>query len=260
MKIGIIGYGYVGKAIAAAYEPTQVLINDPLVEDSSSLTEIKAECNVIFVCVPTPQHADGSCDASILTCVLEKLRGYTGLVISKSTALPQIYLELESRYGELKIAHVPEFLTASNAIADYQYPVKIVIGCRQELRQDVFSAIITDKINFDMTTVQFCSIAEAAMFKYLANTMLAMKVIINNEYYDLCNSIGIDWNNVARIAETDPRLGNTHWAVPGPDGSRGFAGACFPKDVSALLSLSKFLNVNMSMLSNAVGKNTKLRN
>lgn len=259
MKIGIIGYGYVGRAVASAYEESEVMINDPVIETSSSLTVIKSECDVIFVCVPTPEHTDGSCDSTILTCVLEKLRGYTGLVICKSTALPQIYTELESKYTDLKLAHVPEFLTAANAVADYQFPVKIVIGCRQELRPEVFSAVITNKITVDMTTVQFCSIAEAAMFKYLANTMLAMKVVINNEYYDICQSLGINWDNVAKIAKTDPRLGDTHWAVPGPDGSRGFGGACFPKDVNALLSLTKFLNTDPSMLEAAVRKNQKLR-
>jgi UDPglucose 6-dehydrogenase len=97
------------------------------------------------------------------------------------------------------------------------------------------------------------------MFKYVANTMLAMKVIMNNEYYDLCNALGISWDNVAKIAAADARLGDTHWAVPGPDGSRGFGGACFPKDTTALLSLAKFLNIDVSMLSAAVTKNQQLR-
>lgn len=259
MKIGIIGYGYVGKAIAAAYDKEQVLINDPL-HESASISDIKAQCDAVFVCVPTPSYADGSCDTTTLVDVLDKLRGYTGFVICKSTAVPQVYAQLELKYSDLKFAHVPEFLTAANAEVDYQYPVNIVIGCKQEYRQDIFSLIITDKINFDMTTVKFCSVAEASMFKYLANTMLAMKVVINNEYYDICTSLGISWDNVARIAETDPRLGNTHWAVPGADGKRGFAGACFPKDVSALLSLAKFLNSDPSMLEAAVKKNQKLRN
>jgi UDPglucose 6-dehydrogenase len=160
----------------------------------------------------------------------------------------------------MKLVHVPEFLTAANAVMDYQCPVKIVVGCRPELRMDVIHAIITDKINYDVTTVSFCSIAEAAMVKYVANTMLAMKVVISNEYYDLCNALGVSWDNVVKVVETDQRLGNTHWRVPGTDGSRGFGGHCFPKDVSALLSLSKFLNTDSSMLEAAVAKNNKLRN
>lgn len=260
MKIGIIGYGFVGKAVAAAYEEDQLLINDPLYKDSTSIKDMKEQANAIFVCVPTPQGDTGECDTRILIDVLGQLNDYTGIIISKSTATPPVYAELESRYSHLKFAHVPEFLTAANAVVDYQYPVNIVIGARQELRQDIFATIITNKIHFDYTRVKFCSVAEASMFKYLANTMLAMKVIINNEYYDLCNSLGISWDNVATVAESDARLGDTHWQVPGPDGSRGFGGACFPKDTAALASLAKFLNVDMSMLNTAIDKNGKIRN
>jgi UDPglucose 6-dehydrogenase len=259
MKIGIIGYGYVGQAVAAAYDKQDILVNDPL-HASTSIADIKAQCAAVFVCVPTPQHADGSCNSSILTGVLDQLRGFNGLVICKSTAVPQVYADLESKYSDVKLAHVPEFLTAANAIEDYLCPVKIVIGCKPELQQDVAGVILTNKVAFDASAVQFCGIAEAAMIKYVANTMLAMKVVINNEYYDICHSLGISWDNVSKIAATDPRLGNTHWAVPGPDGARGFAGACFPKDVAALLSLSKFLNTDPSMLEAAVKKNQKLRN
>jgi UDPglucose 6-dehydrogenase len=259
MKIGIIGYGYVGKAVASAYEESQVLINDPLYKDSVSIDAMKADCKAIFVCVPTPPFRDGSCDTDILVDTVSKLTGYAGYVIIKSTATPQVYIDLESKYSDMKIAHVPEFLTAANAILDYQCPVNIVVGCKPELRMDIISIILTDKIHFDMTTAKFCSISEAAMFKYVANTMLAMKVVINNEYYDLCRSLGISWDNIAKIAETDPRLGSTHWKVPGPDGSRGFAGACFPKDVQALLTLAKFMGSDPSMLEAAVKKNQKLR-
>ena len=86
-----------------------------------------------------------------------------------------------------------------------------------------------------------------------------MKVVINNEYYAVCRALGIDWDSVAKIAQTDPRLGNTHWAVPGPDGQRGFGGACFPKDTAALLSLSRFLGVEATVLAAAVARNQQLR-
>ena len=110
-----------------------------------------------------------------------------------------------------------------------------------------------------MTTIQYCSIGEAAMVKYVANATLAMKVVINNEFYDICRTLGIKWDNVARVASTDPRLGNTHWQVPGPDGARGFGGGCFPKDMNALLSLAQFLHSDPSMLEAAMKKNDKLR-
>jgi UDPglucose 6-dehydrogenase len=262
MKIGIIGYGFVGKAVASAYAPSEVLINDPTLSDSKTLTELKTQCRAIFVCVPTPQYHDGACDTTVLEDVLTQLSGYTGIVISKSTAPPSVYHYFETKkYSHLKFVHAPEFLTAANAEADYQFPTKIVIGCNGiDLRLEAAEVIITDKINYDRSTVQFCSVAEAAMFKYVANTMLAMKVVINNEFYSLCNSLGIKWDNVARIASTDVRLGNTHWQVPGPDGQLGFGGACFPKDTQAMAALAKFMNSDMSMLEAAIKKNKKLRN
>jgi len=258
MKIGIIGYGYVGRAVAAAYHPDEVMINDPA-HASVSIADMTAQCEAVFVCVPTPATDSGACDITILKNVLFSLGNYTGVVICKSTATPAAYAEIEHKFAHLKLAHVPEFLTAANAVDDYLNPVKIVIGCAPELRDSVLRAVYTERINFLLPNVEYCSLAEAAMFKYVANTQLAMKVVINNEYYAVCRALGIDWDNVSAIAKTDPRLGNTHWAVPGPDGSRGFGGACFPKDTAALLSLSRFLGVETTVLAAAVAKNQQLR-
>ena len=66
-------------------------------------------------------------------------------------------------------------------------------------------------------------------------------------------------NVLKDIAKTDSRLGDSHWNVPGPDGSRGFGGACFPKDSSALLNLSNQLNIDMNMLDTSLIKNKKYK-
>lgn len=258
MKIGIIGNGYVGSAVAASYAPSDVLINDPAYSDiSTSISVLKESCDSIFVCVPTPQSDNGACNTGILESVLSELAGFAGLVICKSTASPLVYQRLEDTVG-LRLVHIPEFLTQANAHEDYLYPAKIVVGCRPELVNDVILTIMYSQIDFD-GSIEYCSIAEAAMFKYLANTFLAMKVTVNNEYYDLCDKIGISWDNVAKIAMTDSRLGDTHWRVPGPDGSRGFGGACFPKDVNALYKISQDVNTDMSMLRSTIVKNALYR-
>jgi UDPglucose 6-dehydrogenase len=257
MTVGIIGYGYVGRAVASSYDSKQVLINDPLYPDSVPISQMMLECNGIFVCVPTPQGATGECDTSILESVLEQLRGYTGIVIAKSTASPQVYTFLERTLG-LKLAHVPEFLTQANAIDDYLNPHKIVVGCNHTLWNEVTEFILTDKINH-LGFVQCCTIGEASFFKYMANTMLAMKVVVNNEYYNLAQKMGVRWDVVSHIAKTDSRLGDSHWQVPGPDGSRGFGGMCFPKDTAALAALAEDLGVEVSMLNQAIIRNIELR-
>ena len=257
MKVGIIGYGYVGKAVAASYD--EVLISDPAYpEQSVSIIDITTQCDAVFVCVPTPQSADGACDTSILQSIIDQLTGYDGIVIAKSTASPLVYQELEETSG-LKLAHVPEFLTQANAINDYLMPNKIVIGCKRRITDEVKDVIVNSKIQFD-GDIEFCTIGEAAFFKYMANTFLAMKVIMNNEYYDLANAIGLDWSTLTDIAKADTRLGNTHWQVPGPDGARGFGGACFPKDTAALAKISQDLGVELSVLASAITKNYYYRN
>jgi len=260
MRVGIIGYGYVGSAVAASYPDDKIMINDPRYKlKSKSIRKIKEKCQAIFVCVPTPQSASGECDTSILESVLAKLVGYTGVVIAKSTAGPEVYASLEQRY-ELKLAHVPEFLTQARAKYDYVNPHKIVVGCRADIRQEVADVLMNSAVNFDRVNIEYCTIQEASVFKYLANTQLAIKVIINNEYSDLARRLGVEWDRVVDIARTDYRLGATHWAVPGPDGSRGFGGACFPKDTAALSYIADQHGVALDVLDTAISKNRTYRN
>ena len=119
---------------------------------------------------------------------------------------------------------------------------------------------MSSALNFNRVKIEYCSIEEASYFKYMANCMLAMKVIVNNELYALAHALDLDWDKLSNIAKTDSRLGNTHWAVPGPDGERGYGGACFPKDTAALNYLAEGQQVDMPMLSTAINSNKKYRN
>lgn len=259
MRVGIIGYGYVGSAVAASYPDDKIMINDPKYKlKSKSIKKLKEKCQAIFVCVPTPQSDTGECDTTILGGVLAKLQGYAGIVIAKSTASPEVYADLESRYA-LKLAHVPEFLTQARAKFDYVNPHKIVVGCREEIRQQVADVIMNSAVNFDRVDIEYCTIQEASFFKYLANTQLAIKVVVNNEYADLAKRLGVKWERVVDIARTDYRLGATHWAVPGPDGARGFGGACFPKDTAALSYIAEQYGIAVDVLDTAIARNQILR-
>lgn len=259
MKIGIIGFGYVGSAVAASYADEQVVVYDPKYPElSRPIDEIKNHCSAIFVCVPTPSGTNG-CDTGILDKAIKTLRGYTGIVVIKSTAPPQWYASVEAT-SELRVAHIPEFLTQARAKYDYVNPHKIVVGCKSELRDDITRVLLASAVNFNRVNIEYCSIAEASFFKYMANNFLAMKVIMNNEFAKLAGTIGLDWDRVSSIAKTDSRLGSTHWQVPGPDGNAGFGGACFPKDTEALSVIAQHADVDMSMLNTAIKTNQSIRN
>jgi len=257
MKIGIIGHGFVGRAIANAHDETQLLINDPKLFESVSIEQIKNETSWIYVSVPTPMYDSGEIDTSILESVLDSLQGYQGLVISKCTALPSYYIGAKKKYN-FRLMHVPEFLTAANANKDYMTPDMIVMGgdlpdC--EYYKDV--VVQADKTNTMATKFIVADIGTASAMKYYANSFLATKVVFNNQFAAWCTKQGINWNNLSSINKLDKRLGNTHWDVPGPDGMFGYGGYCFPKDVSALTHSEH--NECLSLLKHQFEVNSQIR-
>ncbi len=261
LKIGIIGYGYVGKAVAASYPNAERFINDPEYTGHkyyADISVIRDHCDAIFVCVPTPQSDSGECDTSIINNVLNQLVKTTAVVICKSTAPPEYYWVKQNDVPNL--VHIPEFLTQARAEFDYVNPHKIVVGCEERLRNRVTDILMDSMINFDrIVNIEYCSIAEASFFKYLANNMLAIKVVMNNEFAELAKNMGLSWNTIAKMAKTDSRLGTSHWQVPGDDREFGFGGACFPKDTQALSYQASKHSVDTSVLNAAIIKNNTMR-
>ena len=101
----------------------------------------------------------------------------------------------------------------------------------------------------------------ASLIKYTINSFLALKVTFFNEIkfvFDSLNSKD-DWLNFISALSKDKRIGDSHMSVPGPDGKYGFGGACFPKDVSALIEYSKELGPELSLLKKANDINNNIR-
>ena len=256
-KIGIVGLGFVGSAIrdSAELECDLVLVDKDPTKGLHTFADLN-NCEAVFVCVPTPQDDDGTCDTSILEGVLEQLKDYSGVIISKCTAPPLVYKKLNAQYPNL--VHAPEFLTAANASKDYYNGKFVIIGGRIQAYRELAEKII--KLGQpNASRVAHCSIEEASLAKYTINTFLATKVNFMNEIYQLANSIGADYNNIASMVVLDERIGESHMRVPGPDGHFGFGGMCFPKDTSALLKAASEAGVTLNVLDAAVKKNTLLR-
>jgi nucleotide sugar dehydrogenase len=258
-KIGIIGLGFVGNAIRSALD--QHFIDLVLVDPGKGLPgtyeDIKA-CDGIFVCVPSPEKDDGSCDTSILENVLTNLKAinYDGVIISKCTAPPDVYMKLGDQYPNL--VHAPEFLTAANAERDYYQGRFCFIGGRVTAYTREAERIIKMS-QPSLEKITHCSIGEASLAKYTINSFLATKVIFMNEIYKVAKASGLEYKNVASMVISDPRIGSSHMQVPGPDGNLGFGGACFPKDTKALLNYAASINETMHVLEAAVKENTFLR-
>jgi len=261
-KIGIVGLGFVGGAIKNAFEQDQFGIElvcvDPAKGYKSTIADLK-NCDAVFICVPTPQDDDGTCDTTPMESVLRELSyiNFQGVIISKCTAPADVYEELNEKYPNL--VHVPEFLTAANANLDYITGTFCIIGGSTKLYQREAERIIRLSQQNLGDNVRYCSIGEASLAKYTINCFMSTKVIFMNEMYNLATKMGLDYNTIAKMVTMDPRFGKSHMQVPGPDGAFGFGGACFPKDTSALLKTAEQQGVDMMVLDAAVKKNTFLR-
>jgi len=256
-KIGIVGAGYVGGAIARAYEDTsaEIICVDADPNKSTGTYQDLMECEAVFVCVPSPSKDNGECDTSILNSVLYLLKDYKNVIISKTTATPDFYQRIQEVYPNL--VHVPEFLTAANAVHDFLTQEHVIIGGAVLAYQREAERIL--KFVQPIKVAAYTSIGEAALVKYVINSFLATKVVFMNEMYELADDLGYDWRKISVLLMSDSRLGGSHMAVPGPDGQFGFGGACFPKDTDALIKFASKRGVNLNTLKTAVKKNDLLR-
>lgn len=259
VRIGIIGLGYVGSAILNSLTDRfiDLVIIDPDKGYNSTYNDL-AGAEAVFVCVPTPRDNAGNCDTSILEDVLDRLHTirYTGVIISKCTAPPNVYQKLNEQYPNL--VHSPEFLTAADAMRDYLNGSFAIIG--GSIKAYMNEAERFTKISQqNLKTIVHCDIGEAALTKYAINSFLATKVVFMNELRGVAEAAGLDYNVIATMINLDRRIGDSHMRVPGPDGTFGFGGHCLPKDTEALLSLSKDLGVTMQVLEAALKKNLLLR-
>ena len=261
--IGIVGQGFVGKAIKEGFKNTFIVETyDKYLEDESSCVSLRQLVNkaeIIFVCVPTPMKKDGSCDISIVYDVvyeLDQLGTHDHIAVIKSTVPPGTTSILNNACENIQIIFNPEFLTEANYIADFKNQSHIVIGGPRPASTRVKELY---RKAFYKTPIIKTGSSVAEMVKYFINCFLATKVSFANEFEQLCDRLDVDYDKVLEYALYDDRLGKTHFSTPGPDGKRGFGGSCFPKDINALLTVAQQVGVDPIVLLGVWNKNLEIR-
>ena len=250
MKLGIIGHGFVGKAVEYGFSHPQVTIQiiDP--KYGTSIDDL-SECDVTFVCVPTPMSADGSIDSSILEDVMKQLTPWhAGLIVIKSTITP----DLADRFGRSGVVYNPEFLREKSATNDFVNPDIHVFGGNPD-DVDLLEAIYREYSLCRPCPVFKMTAKEASFVKYAINNFLALKVTFFNQLYDAAVADNANISAIVNAVGADPRIGYSHVRVPGFDGKRGFGGSCFPKDTAALVNFTD----KMSLMVKAIEINNKYR-
>jgi UDPglucose 6-dehydrogenase len=264
-RIGIVGRGFVGGAMYENFKDCFDVAVWDSVEEKRTLNSFESfvdSSDIIFICVPTPMKDSGECDTSIVEDVVKKIANLDRrkYVVIKSTVTPGTTERLAAD-NNMVIGFNPEFLTEANAYNDFRYQPLIILGADDTGLGTVMAQIYYEfnaKVDNVAHVIQR-STKEAELFKYLANSFLATKVIFANEFKKLCDKVDVDYGRIAEVAVLDKRLGHTHWRVPGPDGKLGFGGSCFPKDTSALISYADTYGTTLWLLTEASYINDEIR-
>ena len=268
-NIGIIGNGFVGKAVKESFANhfnICVYDKDQRKSNVENLTELIKKCKVIFMCLPTPMNTDGSCYLGILEKTLKKIDDYCDendyygnaqrTIIIKSTIIPGTTERWNKKYNRIDIAFNPEFLTEANSIEDFKNQNRIIIGSTRKVGSIVKN--IYSKV-FPKVPIIKTSATIAEMVKYFVYCFLATKVSFANEMYQICEKLDIDYDKVVEYAKYDERIGYSHLNVPGPDGDFGYGGHCLPKDVKALINVTINLGIPPHILMATDNKNNVIR-
>jgi len=235
--VGIIGYGVVGKAteitLKTLYDENVPITKYDIKIGGSSIKDT-ANCDFIFICVPTPSNEDGSCNTDLVERIVKDLSELNtkGIVVIRSTVIPGTTSRLRSLY-KLRLNFMPEFLTEARYEYDAQYPEMIVVGGPDFAEiTDLFFRYKKGR------TFESYSSTNAEMTKYAMNTFFTTKVIFANELYDICQEEQCNYDFIKSVMYHHPWVGGNHLDVF-HGGFRGAGGKCLLKDTKAIASKYK---------------------
>lgn len=245
MKIGIAGCGVVGSATAKAYEDfaDEVRVHDADPNRSThSLVEV-LECDVVFVCLPTPQKPDSmACDLSAVNTFFASVppEYRKANLVLRSTVPIGTTRKLSEQWGMPNLVHSPEFLTARTAEWDAKNPRVNIVGfpngwtSAEQWVDSPAMALYIDRFGVKGTMVPMSS-DESEAVKLFMNSFFAVKVAFWNECHALATALKLDFDTVRDAIVAEGRVHPLHTQVPGPDGFTGFGGSCLPKDLASFV-------------------------
>lgn len=258
MKIGVIGMGVVGSAVYSGFAHGSAELKAFDINGKHDPITDLFGCDIVFGCTPTPT-VNGKQDQSSLisTATILHSNGFQGVFVIKSTILPGTCDKLKEQFPGLHIGHNPEFLTAANPVEDFMKQDCILLSGEISDVETVMKAYseVLPRATFSVSTD--CKSTELA--KYFHNTLLATKVSFCNEFNDVCQELGANYEVIREMAISQGRIGASHTRVPGPDGKSGFGGMCFVKDTAAFLQVAKSVGVDASIVAAAVKDNRARR-
>ena len=230
---------------------------------TTNLSLAVKQSDIIFICVGTPTEKKKlSADLHhVFKAAVEISKNINRfkVIITKSTVpvttgdkLEKIILKKAKR--ELfEVVSNPEFLREGDAIRDFRFPDRIVVGSNNKkvLKkiENLYNPLIKKGANFFSTSRR-----GAEIIKYASNAFLATKISYINEMANLCEKTGVNVEDVSIGMGLDKRIGS-RFLRPGPS----YGGSCFPKDTKAITVTGDQFKTDLSIIKSVIKSNEKRR-
>tara|TARA_B100001093_G_scaffold264064_1_gene252503 strand:- start:919 stop:2220 length:1302 start_codon:yes stop_codon:yes gene_type:complete len=250
--------------IIPIYEPgldelVQKNVKNNRLKFSNDLKNSIKKSDIIFICVGTPTKKGGSsADLSQISSVAKEVSKSINrfkIIITKSTVPVTTGDEIEkilsrkNLKNKFAVVSNPEFLREGEAIRDFIYPDRIVVGSNEQksnkILKNLYSPLIAKGAKYVNTSRR-----AAELIKYASNAFLATKITFINEIANLCEKINVNINDISIGMGLDQRIGS-RFLRAGP----AYGGSCFPKDTKAITSTADKFNTNLSVIKSVIKSN-----
>jgi len=225
---------------------------------TSNISEALNNSDIIFICVGTPNKKNSSSvDLSYVFKVAKEIKKFSRtkkIIVTKSTVTvgtgDLIEKILKNKKKFIVISN-PEFLREGEAVRDFRYPDRIVIGSNIKnsfkIMKNLYLPLINKGAKFFTTNRR-----GAELIKYASNAFLATKITFINEIANLCEKTSINIEDISLGMGSDVRIGS-RFLRAGP----AYGGSCFPKDTKGLLSMGDKVRINLSVVRSVIKSNEK---
>ncbi len=252
------------KGIIPIYEPgleELVLKNykNNRLKFSTNLKESISKSDIIFICVGTPTKKNGNdADLSQIFNVAREIRSFISkfkIIITKSTVPVTTGDEIEKIISQkvskklFSVVSNPEFLREGEAIRDFTYPDRVVVGTNDKKSNAVLKNLYSPLISKGAKYVN-CSRRAAELTKYASNAFLATKITFINELANLCEKLDVNIEDISIGMGLDKRIGG-RFLRAGP----AYGGSCFPKDTKAIAKTADKFKTNLSVIKSVIKSN-----
>jgi UDPglucose 6-dehydrogenase len=226
---------------------------------STDLKDSISKSDIIFICVGTPTKKNGN-NADLIQVynvakeISKSIKKFK-IIITKSTVPVTTGDEIEkiiSKKVSKKLFSVvsnPEFLREGDAIRDFTYPDRVVIGTNNKksnkILKNLYSPLISKGAKYVNTSRR-----AAELIKYASNAFLATKITFINELANLCEKINVNVEDISIGMGLDNRIGS-RFLRAGP----AYGGSCFPKDTKAITATADKFKTNLTVIKSVIKSN-----